>query len=272
MTRLLPPDELARWSRRYWHGVDQTPLRTPAIVADRSDPRIAHLDGLNLSRAWCWRIAAPDNRERLRRGTSRPACPSSPAIIWASIGWRPSRCSPSATARDVRCGRIPPAVASANREPGQSRATPTPRQGEHSMKTLPFAALLLAGTPARRPDRTRCGRRRREGGGGRDAGAQSARAGGALPRHPPASRTRLPGDAHRRSPRRHDAQARLRRDRACRQDRHRRGLSQWRGPDRAGPHRARRAAAGGEDRPALRQHGAAECGRQAELRGSCLRA
>lgn len=34
-------------------------LFTPAQVSDRSDGKIAHLDGLNLSRAWCWRgIAA----------------------------------------------------------------------------------------------------------------------------------------------------------------------------------------------------------------------
>ena len=31
----------------------------PVTVSDRSDGKIAHLDGLNLSRAWCWRgIAA----------------------------------------------------------------------------------------------------------------------------------------------------------------------------------------------------------------------
>ncbi len=30
-------------------------LFAPAIVSDRSDGKIAHLDGLNLSRAWCWR-------------------------------------------------------------------------------------------------------------------------------------------------------------------------------------------------------------------------
>ena len=30
-------------------------LFTPATVSDRSDGKIAHLDGLNLSRAWCWR-------------------------------------------------------------------------------------------------------------------------------------------------------------------------------------------------------------------------
>jgi hypothetical protein len=37
-------------------AVGQPPsLFTPAIVSDRSDGKIAHLDGLNLSRAWCWR-------------------------------------------------------------------------------------------------------------------------------------------------------------------------------------------------------------------------
>ena len=34
-------------------------LFEPAIVSDRSDGKIAHLDGLNLSRAWCWRCIAP---------------------------------------------------------------------------------------------------------------------------------------------------------------------------------------------------------------------
>jgi hypothetical protein len=33
-------------------------LFTPAVVSDRSDGKIAHLDGLNLSRAWCWRNIA----------------------------------------------------------------------------------------------------------------------------------------------------------------------------------------------------------------------
>ena len=43
-------------------GQPQT-LFTPATVSDRSDGKIAHLDGLNLSRAWCWRelaCALPD--------------------------------------------------------------------------------------------------------------------------------------------------------------------------------------------------------------------
>lgn len=30
----------------------------PAVASDRSDGKIAHLDGLNLSRAWCLRALA----------------------------------------------------------------------------------------------------------------------------------------------------------------------------------------------------------------------
>ena len=33
-------------------------LFSPAIVSDRNDGKIVHLDGLNLSRAWCWRTLA----------------------------------------------------------------------------------------------------------------------------------------------------------------------------------------------------------------------
>lgn len=34
-------------------------LLAPAFVSDRTDGKIAHLDGCNLSRAWCWRSIAP---------------------------------------------------------------------------------------------------------------------------------------------------------------------------------------------------------------------
>lgn len=37
---------------------DPATLFQPATVTDRSDGKIAHLDGLNLSRAWCWRGVA----------------------------------------------------------------------------------------------------------------------------------------------------------------------------------------------------------------------
>ncbi|WP_380781081.1 DUF2891 domain-containing protein [Sphingomonas sp. R86520] len=40
------------------YGAATMCLRTPAVVTDRSDGRLAHLDGVNLSRAWCWRRIA----------------------------------------------------------------------------------------------------------------------------------------------------------------------------------------------------------------------
>jgi len=57
----LPADEFRAWFARYLpHAKNGEPkiLFTPAFVTDRSDGQIAHLDGLNLSRAWCWRLIA----------------------------------------------------------------------------------------------------------------------------------------------------------------------------------------------------------------------
>jgi Protein of unknown function (DUF2891) len=56
MRRILPPEEFPEWFRRFMPGIAQgepKSLLEPADVTDRSDPRIVHLDGLNLSRAWC---------------------------------------------------------------------------------------------------------------------------------------------------------------------------------------------------------------------------
>jgi hypothetical protein len=48
MAKVLPPTEFKRWFSRFL----PKPLKlTPAIVSDRTDPKIVHLDGLNLSRA-----------------------------------------------------------------------------------------------------------------------------------------------------------------------------------------------------------------------------
>ena len=58
MSRVLPPGEFASWFADFLPRLDQkqpATLFTPATVSDRSDGKIAHLDGLNLSRAWCWR-------------------------------------------------------------------------------------------------------------------------------------------------------------------------------------------------------------------------
>ncbi|MGG5821754.1 DUF2891 domain-containing protein [Falsiroseomonas sp. HW251] len=61
MARLLPPDGFPAWRDRFLPRLTErepATLFTPARVADRSDGRIVHLDGVNLSRAWCWRVLA----------------------------------------------------------------------------------------------------------------------------------------------------------------------------------------------------------------------
>jgi hypothetical protein len=61
MRRVLGPVDYSTWLDRFLPrlGVrEPATLFTPATVSDRSDGKIAHLDGLNLSRAWCWRSIA----------------------------------------------------------------------------------------------------------------------------------------------------------------------------------------------------------------------
>jgi hypothetical protein len=61
MRRVMKPAEFKTWLARFLPGVAQgepKSLLVPATVTDRSDPKIVHLDGLNLSRAWCMRSIA----------------------------------------------------------------------------------------------------------------------------------------------------------------------------------------------------------------------
>ncbi|HEX3675051.1 MAG TPA: DUF2891 domain-containing protein [Rhizomicrobium sp.] len=56
---VLGANAFAEWFANYLPRAAQgepATLFTPARVSDRSDGQIAHLDGLNLSRAWCWRL------------------------------------------------------------------------------------------------------------------------------------------------------------------------------------------------------------------------
>jgi hypothetical protein len=58
MRWVLPAREYRDWLGRYLPGLakgEPKNLFVPATVTDRSDPQIVHLDGLNLSRAWCMR-------------------------------------------------------------------------------------------------------------------------------------------------------------------------------------------------------------------------
>ena len=70
MRRVLPPAEFRAWLGRFLPGMahgEPKSLFTPAEVTDRSDLQLVHLDGVNLSRAWCMRsiaAALPDGRPR----------------------------------------------------------------------------------------------------------------------------------------------------------------------------------------------------------------
>lgn len=61
MSRILPGPAFAAWFDGFLPRLsdgDPATLLNPAHVSDRSDGKIAHLDGLNLSRAWCFRRIA----------------------------------------------------------------------------------------------------------------------------------------------------------------------------------------------------------------------
>src|ERR1044072_8485880 len=56
MRRVMKPAEFANWFHRFLPLASQNKpasLLQPAIVTDRTDPKLVHLHGLNLSRAWC---------------------------------------------------------------------------------------------------------------------------------------------------------------------------------------------------------------------------
>lgn len=58
MRRILDASDFRDWLARFLPGIEKrepATLFNPAVVSNRSDPYIVHLDGLNLSRAWCWR-------------------------------------------------------------------------------------------------------------------------------------------------------------------------------------------------------------------------
>jgi len=55
MRRLLKPRAFGRWLSAFLPGIPKatgTPWLKVGVVTDRSDPKLAHIDGLNLSRSW----------------------------------------------------------------------------------------------------------------------------------------------------------------------------------------------------------------------------
>jgi hypothetical protein len=71
MARVFPPDEFGTWLSVFLPGIaggEPATLFTPAVVSDPADGAIAHLHGLNASRAWGWRRIAeslPDGDPRV---------------------------------------------------------------------------------------------------------------------------------------------------------------------------------------------------------------
>ena len=58
MRRSMGSEKFSTWVDEFFPRLESrepASLFSPAVVSDRSDGKIAHLDGLNLSRGWCWR-------------------------------------------------------------------------------------------------------------------------------------------------------------------------------------------------------------------------
>jgi hypothetical protein len=55
MMKVLPKEEFISWLDAFLPGFRNNPSKylSVAEVTDRSDGKLAHLDGLNFSRAWC---------------------------------------------------------------------------------------------------------------------------------------------------------------------------------------------------------------------------
>ncbi len=92
MAQLLPRATFAAWLARFLPGIaarEPRALFTPAIVSDERDGHIAHLHGLNASRAWCWRriaAALPAGDPRIvvaREAMARHAAAALPHAVGA---------------------------------------------------------------------------------------------------------------------------------------------------------------------------------------------
>ena len=85
MSRALGREAFAGWFANFLpHAETGEPpmLFNPVHVSDRHDGKIAHLDGLNLSRAWCWRAIgrALDDPDRFARIADAHVAASLPHI------------------------------------------------------------------------------------------------------------------------------------------------------------------------------------------------
>jgi hypothetical protein len=89
MRRVLGPAEFSAWLGKFLPGIPRKPngiWLQPGVVTDRQDPKLAHIDGLNLSRAWMLRgmssgLPAHDARRgALEAAAARHEAASLPAV------------------------------------------------------------------------------------------------------------------------------------------------------------------------------------------------
>jgi DUF2891 family protein len=89
MRRVLGPAAFADWLGKFLPGIPRKAddaWLLPGVVTDRTDPKLAHIDGLNLSRAWMLRgmasgLPARDpRRAALEKAAARHAAAALPAV------------------------------------------------------------------------------------------------------------------------------------------------------------------------------------------------
>lgn len=89
MRHVLEPDDFFPWLGAFLPGLPDEPrsISTPADVSDPTDGQIAHLHGLNLSRAWGWMVLASSlddgdpRRAAMIESAQRHAAVSMPFVV-----------------------------------------------------------------------------------------------------------------------------------------------------------------------------------------------
>jgi hypothetical protein len=92
MRRVMSKGEFADWFHHFLPDTtrgEPKALLQPAIVTDRTDPKLVHLDGLNLSRAWCMRsiaFALPENDPARKVLAQSAAAHAQAALVHVASG------------------------------------------------------------------------------------------------------------------------------------------------------------------------------------------
>jgi hypothetical protein len=88
MSRISQGHAFDEWLNRFFPELragKPVALFEPAAVSDRFDPMIVHLDGLNLSRAWCWKLLAARVADEALRDRFLRAARAHIAAAWPHV-------------------------------------------------------------------------------------------------------------------------------------------------------------------------------------------